>query len=360
MPFRKMKQKKFSGIYEYYRSSDPKTVVKYYFNARDQDDKPKKFATDAKTPEEAKAKLQQYLADRGFIYTYPRTNPKTDNDALTVKQLSDKFFEKRTTSNNTKDKARFEKYVLCKFADNRVEQIKLRDLVELQQELVSDGLSPASINFTVRLFSQIIKWANEMEYITCNVPKPKPLKVDNNRERVFTDDELELLFTTATGQVKSFLQLLYFTAQRPQSIIDLQVKDVVDGNIAIAGIKKQSKNLIPISEKLAPIIEELIKDKKPNDYLIHGKRAPQMNYDTISRWSMELFNKLFNDGLEYPADRLKWASFYTLRHTALTNVYKNTKDILLAQKIANHSSLATTQRYVKTSDEQKQQAVDCL
>jgi integrase len=43
--------------------------------------------------------------------------------------------------------------------------------------------------------------------------------------------------------------------------------------------------------------------------------------------------------------------FHCLRHSAITNVYRATKDVLLTQRFARHSHLATTTAYTHPSDE---------
>ena len=43
-------------------------------------------------------------------------------------------------------------------------------------------------------------------------------------------------------------------------------------------------------------------------------------------------------------------NFNTLRHTAITNVYRATKDLFLAQRFARHVSPMTTVAYTHPSD----------
>jgi len=45
-------------------------------------------------------------------------------------------------------------------------------------------------------------------------------------------------------------------------------------------------------------------------------------------------------------------SFHALRHTAVTNVYRATKDLFLAQRFARHASPLTTACYTHPSDEE--------
>jgi site-specific recombinase XerC len=48
-------------------------------------------------------------------------------------------------------------------------------------------------------------------------------------------------------------------------------------------------------------------------------------------------------------DRLH--GFHSLRHTAITNLYRTTRDILLTQRFARHAHLATTTTYTHATDE---------
>jgi integrase/recombinase XerC len=45
-------------------------------------------------------------------------------------------------------------------------------------------------------------------------------------------------------------------------------------------------------------------------------------------------------------------NFHTLRHTAITNVYRATKDLFLTQRFARHAGPVTTVAYTHPSDEE--------
>jgi site-specific recombinase XerC len=45
-------------------------------------------------------------------------------------------------------------------------------------------------------------------------------------------------------------------------------------------------------------------------------------------------------------------NFHALRHTAISTVRRQTKDIRLAQRFARHANIATTVRYDHVSDEE--------
>ncbi len=44
-------------------------------------------------------------------------------------------------------------------------------------------------------------------------------------------------------------------------------------------------------------------------------------------------------------------NFHVLRHSAITHIYRRTKDIRLAQRFARHKSITTTSIYTHASDD---------
>jgi integrase len=50
-------------------------------------------------------------------------------------------------------------------------------------------------------------------------------------------------------------------------------------------------------------------------------------------------------------------NFHTLRHTAITNVYRATKDLFLTQRFARHANPITTVAYTHPSDEELYSAI---
>ena len=53
-------------------------------------------------------------------------------------------------------------------------------------------------------------------------------------------------------------------------------------------------------------------------------------------------------------------SFHSVRHSAITNLYEDTRDIRLAQRFARHKSITSTQIYTHPTDEALFRAVQEL
>lgn len=52
--------------------------------------------------------------------------------------------------------------------------------------------------------------------------------------------------------------------------------------------------------------------------------------------------------------------FHALRHTAITNMYRATHDLLLTQRFARHASPLTTAHYTHPGDEELMAAIQLL
>ena len=357
MPFRKMKQKKFKGIYEYYRGTDPdKATTAYYISVRDEENKPRKIKVDATTAEEAVVALAHYKVSRA--------KPKAEiaKHKHTLETFTKLYYSKRIAVDNAREQHKFEKNVFEFINKSRLMRtITVTDSMHLQSELKRKGFAPHYVNILVTTLSVIAKWGFKGGYLPAPLVSVTKLKVDNERQRVFDDKELELIYKSVTPKYRMFLRLMYYTAQRPKSILDLQRKHIKDENIIIKGIKKQKTHLVPISPKIKDELFAWIDGLDENDFVCSQSDKP-MNYYSVVYHTKPLFNTLFNKGMDYndPDDRMQWASLYTLRHTALTNVYNRTGDIHIAQKLANHSDSKMTERYTKVKDEQKINAVGVL
>ncbi len=368
MPLRKMKLKKFKGIYEYYKASDhDKTTTAYYISVRDAEGIPKKIKTDATTAKEAVTALAHYKATRAVT-------PVVQNHRLTLLGLADEFFGERTTSNNTKEQRMFELHIQPVLGMKLISKVTTGDIKKLQKHLEKKQvrssikkdaplvlMSNKSINNITDIAAMIMNWAQDPEqgYLPDQKREIKKLPVDNERSKTFSEDEINLIFDSTESDTRIFIMLLYYTAQRPESILRLQKKHIVNGSIHIESIKKQSSHKVPISDKLKQVLLPWIKDLNADDFII-TKSKKRMPYQTMSGRVSKLFKKLFNKELDYKQDSKMWASMYTLRHTALTNIYANTSDIYAAQSIANHSSVQMTQRYAKSSEKLKRNALEGL
>ena len=87
--------------------------------------------------------------------------------------------------------------------------------------------------------------------------------------------------------------------------------------------------------------------------------APLFCAQTGRRLSKRRVQVLFRD-LQVEAGFDRHYPFHALRHTAITNVYRASRDLFLAQRFARHASPLTTVVYTHPSDEELREGVRLL
>ena len=85
-------------------------------------------------------------------------------------------------------------------------------------------------------------------------------------------------------------------------------------------------------------------------------RSPLFLSSYKRRLSLRRIQVLFREW-QWAAGFVSLYNFHALRHTAITNVYRATKDLYLTQRFARHSSPLTTTVYTHPSDEELYEAV---
>ncbi len=257
-------------------------------------------------------------------------------------------------------------------------------LMRLISALEKKGLSAKTISSNLNLLKAITNHAISEGYIVLNPFKNKKSKVEvpkEDRKRLFTPEERKEIFIQSrydipyldkqgnqvmkrgkpsflySGDKRVFmlLKMLYFTGQRPKSIIGLRVRDIdlKKKQISIDAIKDQSGTFVPISDKLYPLLSLWIKGCDAN------KRLFDIEYVTFQVKTQALFEK-YNKGLDYKKHRYQWASMYTFRHTAATVMLAKTNNIKTVQTVLNHSDPKVTAIYAKLLNDAKMEGVNVL
>ncbi|MGH9867997.1 MAG: tyrosine-type recombinase/integrase [Candidatus Polarisedimenticolia bacterium] len=79
------------------------------------------------------------------------------------------------------------------------------------------------------------------------------------------------------------------------------------------------------------------------DHVI-GARDPSPRYDPASQWRFAWWQARAGFNRRY--------NFHALRHSAVTNVYRASRNLFLAQRFARHASPLTTIIYTHPADEE--------
>ena len=381
MPLRKVRGKatKNKGIYEYFLKSDPnKATCGYYFSYTAEDGKSTRIKADAKT-------LPEVISERAAKIAAVKAGKKLSKvkEDLTLDTLIKDYIASRVKkANAVKDEQKYFNHVSPVLGSKMVSEVSVDDIKKLRIKLFDKGLSDATVANILIVLKAMLNHAEALEMTT---QRPFSKKVNNQavikvkkqrstRVRVLTDQEMKDLFKSAEkrdSRLFFMFNMLYYTLQRPQSILSLKCADIdlENSRISLGEIKGQKARFIPISKKLKPMLQEWIKDKEQYEPVV------DLSYSRMSTLAQEIFAPL-NDDLyshrgsketvqaakvaAYKEQRHKWASMYSFRHTSATNVYRANHDIKLVKELLGHSDFAMTEIYAKISDAQMQGGVDAL
>lgn len=383
MAFRKMKQKKYDGISEYYNAkSNDKTVISYYMSYRDINDKPIKKKSTATNPADAKKELEE------IKYQIDHDKSNLSKKDLEMKRavslnrfvtddIAELYYENRNTKNTIKDQQAYKNRVSPILGKIKVSKINDEDIKELRAFLKDDKkYSPKTINETFNSLRALFNMGMKKGWCSCNpINDIEREKEDETTEpgRVLSDDELKILFDSCkNGNEENniiprpnlflFLKCLYFTGARPAGVIDIKVQDIDfnEKKIILKGMKKGKAYNQKVKDELLSYLLDWIKKHslRYGDYIFYPqqtfnntkdlavKKRPA-TYPTFRQAGSVVFDRLFNQDIPI-GDKRNRASFYSLRRTAGTKVYK-AKGIVHAMRFLNHTNILTTQKYLNVS-----------
>jgi integrase len=216
-----------------------------------------------------------------------------------------------------------------------------------------ETVATATINHSLRTLRRALGVALEFGLIA-KIPQVKLLTGENQRDFIITPEAEQQFIAEGSGHKMSFLvPFLCDTGLRRSELSNLQWKDVnlKERYISIThGKTKHARRKIPLTKRAEKILLEL-KEKAPNSPYV-------FLHPGIGRMDAELVrcSRMTNDWLSHAflhaRKRLKLpetAVLHSTRHTFCTRLGERGADAFAIQRLAGHSSIIISQRYVHPS-----------
>jgi integrase len=146
------------------------------------------------------------------------------------------------------------------------------------------------------------------------------------------------------GTRSSFTAVLGRKRKNELRLLKLGDFDLTKGTFVVHG-KGQKVVIMPIAfSDLAEDLRLEIATRNPDEYLIYARtsRRRPMTAPSLHRW--------FKRALER-AGLPETVKLHEMRHSAADNAYRATGDIVIAQQLLRHASVATTQGYLHPTRE---------
>jgi len=384
--FRKLRAKKYSGIYEYFKDSDrDKRTIAYYISYRDIDNKIKKVKCSANTKEDAlkilNDKRAELAKDRAEVQKDKSLlSRKIMNNNLSLEDVAKLYFPTKTAKSTDMIESAYNRLVNPHIGKMKIAKIKTEDIKNLSDTLKKTNsrqgtpLNPRTVKKVIGYLRALFNWAIKQGYVEKNPVIIKDIiKVDRNQPgRVLSDEELEKLWNLDELIIKPrlflFLKTCYHTGARPEGVLTIQVKHInfSKRTVHIKAMKGGKPYDVNVSQELLDLLKNWIKEHnlKHDNFIFYPiqlyKRAKTDNekeaikntavrYGRYSDSLRKILNKHFNQDIN-TNDSPYRVTPYTMRRTAATKVYKKF-GIVHAKRFLNHTEINTTMNYLNIEDD---------
>jgi len=234
-------------------------------------------------------------------------------------------------------------------AHHKLNEIGPELIAEYASERQRDGLQISSVNSCLRALRRVLRLAVEWGEIEAS-PKVKFLSGENRRERVITSREETLYLAVALPLLHDVSLVLFDTGMRPEECHCLRWENVNwyggrNGVLLITkGKTKAARRLLPLSPRVRTMLENRWKlAGEPGEGWVWpaGTKDGHINHD-----SMKLQHKK-----ALRLSKVRPFEVYSIRHTFLTRLGESGCDAWTLARIAGHSNISISQRYVHPSED---------
>jgi integrase len=245
---------------------------------------------------------------------------------------------------------------------DRIDEALIESFVQSRTKQVS----PASVNRELATLRRLLRLAQEWKTIV-RVPRIRLLPGERTREFVVNRQLEPKYLQSASQPLQDVATLIVDTGLRVGEAVALQWSDVTLepingarlGSIHIrAGKSKNAKRTVPLTGRVRRMLSQRLRDWKKDaigdsipQWVFANPRGEPVSVDFLDR----AHSKLRTD-LNLPADFV----LHSLRHTMLTRLGESGVDAFTIMRIAGHSTIIVSQRYVHPSSEAVERAFEQL
>jgi integrase len=243
-------------------------------------------------------------------------------------------------------------------ASLKLDEITSEKATEFGAYRRAQGLQVSTVNSSLRVLRRVLRIAAEWGELNA-VPKVKMLPGERHRERVVSFEEEARYLTSAREPLASVAAALVDTGMRPEECYRLRWEAITwmngrNGSLLVThGKTKAARRVLPMTPRVRTILEQRWNSAgKPREGWIWAAPTQSGHVEPSS------LKKQHRNALRLSGVR----SFvlYSLRHTFLTRLGESGCDAWTLARIAGHSSISISARYVHPSEDAVLSAVERL
>src|SRR5215471_8583568 len=220
------------------------------------------------------------------------------------------------------------------------------------------GLEVSTVNGSLRVLRRALRQAAEWGLIQA-VPKIKMLPGERHRERVLSLEEEARYLSVASEPLSSLATVLADTGMRPEECYRLRWESVTwvngrNGTLLVThGKTKAARRVLPFTPRVRSVLQARWETaKQPEEGWVWSATTTSGHVEPCS------LKRQHRKALKL--SKVRPFVLYSLRHTFLTRLGESGCDTWTLARIAGHSSIAISARYVHPSHDSVLAAVERL
>jgi integrase len=243
-------------------------------------------------------------------------------------------------------------------ASLKLDEVSSERATEFGTYRQAQGLQVSTVNSSLRVLRRVLRIASEWGVIS-GVPKIKMLPGERHRERVVSFEEEARHLAAAREPLTSVAAVLVDTGMRPEECYRLRWEAITwmngrNGTLLVThGKTKAARRVLPMTPRVRSILEKRWSDAgKAQEGWVWV--APTKSGHIEPSSLKKQHRRALRDSGVRPF------VLYSLRHTFLTRLGQSGCDAWTLARIAGHSSITISSRYVHPSEDAVLFAVEKL
>jgi integrase len=240
-----------------------------------------------------------------------------------------------------------------------LDKITSEKISEFAAHRQSLKMQVSSVNNTVRALRRMLRLAVEWGSLE-TAPQIKMLPGERHRERVVTPEEEARYLAAAPEPLASIASVLADTGMRPEECFRLCWEAITwangrHGTLLVAhGKTAAARRILPMTPRVRAILESLWERAgKPIEGWIWPAqtRSGHVEVSSLRKQHAKAFELVAKEAARNNLKAVRPFVLYSLRHTFLTRLGESGCDVWTLARIAGHSQIQISSRYVHPSED---------
>lgn len=289
--------------------------------------------------------------------------------ALTLSEFIEKRFEpwakasfEKTSPKTWKDGYRNNIRILQAYAPQagrKLGAITSEHVAGFAAHRQAQGKQVSTINSSLRVLRRVLNLAIEWGVIS-SAPKIKLLRGGRHRERVVTPEEEQKYLAAAPEPLASIATVLLDSGLRPEECFRLRWESITWSNGKYGSFKVThgktwaARRELPMTRRVRAVLESLWSEPgEPDEGWVWTAQTASGHVEpsTIKKQHAKTFETIAAEAAQNGGKAVRRFVLYSLRHTFLTRLGQSGCDAWTLARIAGHSSIAMSARYVHPQQE---------